>query len=340
MQIKAHVDITKYSGMAIPSIAHTLIDLNNAEEIPEILNELTSNAEGIHILGEGTNTIWGSPEILRPILKINIRGFEVTEEKSDNVLVEVGAGENWDKCVDNAVNLGLSGIEALSAIPGTAGATPVQNVGAYGADISQTLHSLKAYDTDEKKMITLSSADCKLVYRGSIFKGVKRKRFIITSIILSLSKKDPQIPNYKDTKMYFEKIKKPNPTLEEIRNAIIEIRKFKLPDPNVIPNCGSFFKNPIINLNQADELKVKFPDMPQYPDPKGTKIGAGWMMEKAGLKGVSFGKISTHPNNALVLTSPDKDAQIEDLQKAKETIVSKIEEMFGITLEMEPEIIS
>lgn|SRR3989344_1689823 len=340
MLFKAHVDIAKYSGMAIPSIAHTFVELNRVEEIPEVLQKLGGHEEKIHILGEGTNTIWGSSIITRPIIKINIPGFEVIEEKPDAMFVEIGAGENWDKVVEKVVNLGLAGIEALSAIPGTAGATPVQNVGAYGADISQTLHSLRAYDIEEKKMVTISANECNFTYRGSMFKGTAKKRFIITSILLSLSKKPPQIPDYKDTKAFFEREKKANPTLQEIRGAIIEIRKLKLPDPSVIPNCGSFFKNPIVPKMQADELKEKFPNMPHYPDPNGVKISAGWMIEKAGLKGKSFGRIATYPNNALVLTSLHKDAQIDDLLSARDKIVTKVKELFDVNLEMEPEIIS
>jgi len=228
----------------------------------------------------------------------------------------------------------------LSAIPGTAGATPVQNVSAYGGDISQTLHSLLAYDTMDMREVEISNNDCHFEYRNSIFKNKAKGRLVITAIILKLSKSPPTIPNYKDVLIRFAESGTSNPNLQEIRNALIQIRNKKLPNPKKIPNCGSFFKNPILTAEEATQIINKFPNIPHYNDSNNIKFPAGWLIESAGLKGHSFGHITISPNHSLVLTSPEGKASPDELIKAVEKIREVIRNKFNIELEIEPEIIT
>src|SRR3989344_1495815 len=185
----------------------------------------------------------------------------------------------------------------------------------------------------------LKNSDCKFRYRDSIFKTTQGKRFIITSITVRLSKLPPPIPNYHIVQDFFLQRKNKNPTLSEIREAVVAIRASRLPDPSIVPNCGSFFKNPIIDRDLATNLCKRFPTMPRYPDKSGIKIPAGWLIEKAGLRGKTIGRFSTYPKNALVLTSPTKKAVIKDLEYAKNVIISQVKEKFGVELEIEPEIV-
>ncbi|MDB5254105.1 MAG: murB, partial [Parcubacteria group bacterium] len=275
----------------------------------------------------------------RAVLQMNLKGTEIISDSPTETIIKFAAGEIWDECVAMSVREGLSGIEALSAIPGTIGATPVQNVGAYGTDISKTFVSLEAYDTESLTRVTLNETDCGFGYRDSVFKHMKKGKLIITSVTLKLSKLPPSLPEYKDVKMYFQEKKIVSPTLLDIRSAIQTIRAKKLPDPTVIPNCGSFFKNPIASTSQAAEILSRYPHMPHYPDVNGIKIPAGWLIETVGLKGHSFGKIAVFSANALVLTAPFADASIEDLVSARDAIIENIKGDFGIQLEMEPEIV-
>jgi UDP-N-acetylmuramate dehydrogenase len=288
-------------------------------------------------LGGGSNLVFPDGVLDVLALRIELLGFTIVDENDEYADVEIGAGENWDSIVARAVEMGLSGIEAMSAIPGTAGATPVQNVGAYGQEIKDTLLSVRVFGTHDFSLKTLSNAECKFAYRDSIFKSEQKGKYIITSITLRLSKKPPLMPNYKGVKEFFGQIE--NPTLAQIRDAIIAIRKVKLPDPKETPNVGSFFENPIVEKSVADELKNIYPSMPSFDVGDGNvKIPAGWLIENAGLKGKDFGMISTYANNALVLVN-NGQATRADIERVRDEIIKTVFDKFGITLEQEPEMI-
>lgn len=337
MNSKVNADLTNYNGLKIAAVARRFETILSLAELKEVLQTLGPEAP-VHILGHGTNTIWGAPVIERTVLKMEIPGFEVLEENLHNVLVRIGAGENWDVCVGKCVKLGFSDIEALSGIPGTAGAGPVQNIGAYGREIGEVIESVTVFDRKINQTKILDRSACRLGYRDSIFKH-EGKALIIIAVTLRLSKLRLVIPNYSDIISHFKDQNISNPNLAEIRQAILDIRLRKLPDPKVIPNCGSFFKNPIIDIALATELQVKFPDMPQYSYQDKVKVSAGWMIDRFGMKGRRFGGIEIYQGNALVLTAPESMATIEDIYKARDYIVGKVLSEFGIQLEMEPEII-
>jgi UDP-N-acetylmuramate dehydrogenase len=266
------------------------------------------------------------------VVVLDLKGLEI-----DGEMLKVQAGEKWDDTVNFAVKNGLSGIEALSLIPGTTGAAPIQNIGAYGAEIGNSIEYLEAYDRDKKEFVKLEKTECQFEYRNSIFKKNPHK-FIVISVTLKLSKNQPVVPKYKDVENYFNANGNSSPNLAEIREAIIKIRMGKLPDPKIIPNVGSYFTNPILEKETAASLKEKFPDMPSFQFGEKEKISAGWLIENVGLKGAKIGKIQMSPNNALVLTNPEK-VGFEEIDRAENFIKQKVFDKFGINLVREPIVI-
>lgn len=343
LNIQEYVDIKNYSTLKIGGQFRYFVLISSIEEL--LLIYAIVNEDGryknipIFVLGGGSNIVFSDGVLNVVALKIEIKGFKIINENNDYVDVKIGAGEIWDQVVEKTVAMNLSGIEALSLIPGTVGATPVQNVGAYGVEVKDTILEVEVYDTKENKIVNILNKDCKFGYRDSIFKNEGKGRYIITSVVYRLLKSIPIIPNYPGVLKYFETMEINNPTLQQIRQAIIEIRKEKLPNPNEIPNVGSFFKNPIIPNQVALNILTKFPNAKFFPlDEKFTKVPAGWLIENAGLKGKSFGNVSVYDKNALVLVS-NGNATKEDLITARNEIIKIVEEKFEIILEQEPEII-
>lgn len=329
-------------------VAH-LVRIKTKEEIPEAVAFAKEKNLPFVVLGEGSNSVFRDATLNAVVLKIEIPGFEIVKENDDSTEIKIGAGENWDKVVERAVEMDLSGIEAMSAIPGTTGATPFQNVGAYGQEIKNVIETVEVYDVQNSSFTFLSNEECKFDYRDSIFRSSEKGRYIITSIILKLSKFPPTMPHYPGVRHYFGittpagKAERPllhkegkTPTLREIRQAIIEIRANKLPDPKLIKNNGSFFKNPIVENAVAEKLKEQFPNITIFPAGESmSKIPAGWLIEQAGLKGKDFGEMKVYENNALVLVNKG-NATFQDLENAKDEIIKTVQEKFGITLEPEP----
>jgi len=321
LKIQENVDNKIYSAFKIGGQFRYFVEIDKKEDIPEIISFAKNKGLSILIIGGGSNSIF-SNEVLNVLaIKINILGFEIVSDDSQFTEVKAGAGEIWDNIVEKTINMNLSGLETLSAIPGTVGATPVQNVGAYGAEVKDTISSVEVFDTKENKFIELSNADCKFGYRDSIFKNEAKGRYIITSVTFKLKKVDDKTP------------------LQEKREEITKTRWSKLPNPKEIPNVGSFFKNPIVPNKVAEEIHQNYPEAKFFPvDEKLTKVPAGWLIENAGLKGKSFGNISVYDKNALVLVN-NGEATKDDLMSAKNEIVKIVYEKFGITLEQEPEMV-
>lgn len=317
--------------LAAPSVASFTASIHSKEDLVEA-NRLAKIANlPLLPLGEGSN--------IAPKQKINAFVAVMSNEgitQGENLLT-VQAGEKWDNVVRFAVDKGLSGLESLSWIPGLAGAAPVQNIGAYGTEISNVVKQVEVFDTKTEKFEFIKNENCEFEYRNSIFKK-NIGRFVVTSVILQLSYQKPKIPDYKDVKAYFLENNIANPSLSEIRNAIICIRKNKLPDPREIPNAGSFFTNPILEKSQFDIIKNKFPDIPSFPNGDKVKVPAGWLIEKAGLKGKEVGKLKIYEKNALVLTNPDR-RNFEEIQSAENIIKNIVYQKFGILLVREPIVI-
>jgi UDP-N-acetylmuramate dehydrogenase len=331
-----NVEMKNYTTMGVGGSVRHFVHVEKKEDIEEAVALAKAEHLPIVVLGEGSNMIFPDEILNVVVLKIEISGFEVLNEDDTSVEIKIGAGENWDSVVARAVDMDYSGIEALSAIPGTTGATPFQNVGAYGQEIKNVIEFVDVYDTREEKFVTLSNAECKFEYRDSIFRSGEKGRYIIASLVLKLSKFPPNVPNYPGVKKYFEENGNSNPTLQEIRQAIIEIRANKLPDPKIIKNNGSFFKNPIVDTVVAQQIKEKYPDMTNYlAGENKTKLSAGWLIENCGLKGKDLGEMKIYENNALVLVNKG-NANFADLEKAKDFVINEVKNKFGIILEPEP----
>lgn len=338
MKILTNVPLKDYSTMRLGGIAEALTTVTTKEDLAEAIAWAEDHHKQHLMLGGGSNVIFSDG--YQGLVIVNaLHGFEVLNEDATSAIIRVGAGENWDEVVGRSVDMNLSGIERLSAIPGTAGATPVQNVGAYGAEIKDTLVELEAYDTSTKQFVTLKNADCKFSYRTSIFKSPYNRHYVITSITLKLLKANPEPPFYESLQKYLEKHDITTYTPQTIRQAVIDIRAQKLPDPEVIANTGSFFKNPIVDKQMLGHIQQSYTDVPYYDMPGGkVKLLAGWLIDKAGLKGYRAHGMKVYEQNALVFVNESAQTYA-DLAAFQQEIIKKVEQAFCVTLEQEPELI-
>ena len=290
----------------------------------------------IFVLGGGSNVITHD-EVFEGIVLLNkIKGFEVISETDETTDVKIGAGEVWDEVVEKAIGLGLQGIEAMSGIPGTAGAAPVQNVGAYGQEIADTLISLEAYDSKTDTIVTISADECDFSYRNSIFRDKEKGRYCILNITLRLNKAEPKPPYYASLQKYIDENDIREVNLSVIRVAVLNIRSEKLPDPAELPSAGSFFKNALVEKWKLEELQKEYSDIPNYAMSDGRyKIPTGWLIDKAGLRGYRSHGMRVYEKNALVLVN-DSATGYDDLAAIREEIVQIVFDKFGIKIEQEP----
>jgi UDP-N-acetylmuramate dehydrogenase len=336
MNIQTNMPLKNLTTMKLGGNTQFLVDVNNAEEIMATYHDAKTKALPVFIIGDGSNVIANDHGFDGVVIRIHIPGFEILDDNNDSTIIRIGAGEQWDSVVKRTVNMNLSGIEAMSAIPGTAGATPIQNVGAYGQEIADTLVSLEAYDSQTDAFVTLQNSDCKFAYRYSIFRGEATGRYTVTYITLKLSKKQPQPPFYDSLQKYFDEHNIQTFTPKIIRDAIIEIRKNKLPDPQILPNSGSFFQNAIVDSKQLEDLKAINPNIPSYDIGDGKyKIPSGWLIEHAGLKGKLLHGMRVHDKNALVLIN-ESATSYDDLAQARDEIIKKIYDIFHVQIQQEP----
>lgn len=336
MDIHTNIPLKNYTTMRLGGNARFMTDVRTPEEIVDICHNAAAQNLPVFILGGGSNIIVRDEGFNGIVVRNRIPGFEIVADEPGQVLVKIGAGENWDDVVKRTVDMNLSGIEAMSAIPGTAGAAPVQNVGAYGQEIADTLVSLEAYDIPADKFVTLQAADCGFSYRHSIFRGNAAGRYVITSITLRLYKTAPTPPFYAAVQNYLDEHAITLYTPQVIRDAVIAIRKDKLPDPTHTPNTGSFFKNAIVEDWQLADLKKEYPDIPTYDMSDGRfKVPTGWLIEQTGLKGKTLHGMRVHDKNALVLIN-ESATSYADLAAAREEIKGAVRDKFRITIEQEP----
>lgn len=336
------VSLAKHSTMRLGGKASHLTEITDKEQIPEALAWAAKENLPVIMIGDGSNIVWGDKGFKGLILVNKILGFKISEHDEDEVYVQVGAGENWDKVVARTVAKDLHGIEALSLIPGTAGATPVQNVGAYGQDISQTLVSVEAYDAKLRSIVTLPAEDCGFGYRTSRFKTKDRGRFFITSLIFCLQHTNPKAPYYDAVQKYLDEQKITKVTPKVLRDAVIAIRSAKLPDPTKVANNGSFFANPIVTKARFEAVSQQYPDIANWPLKDGTyKLSAAWLIETAGYKNFHdlHTGMATWPTQPLVLVN-EKAKSTADLLIFRNRIMNDVHHKFGVRLQQEPELIS
>jgi len=336
MDIHTNIPLKNYTTMKLGGNARFMTEVHTPEDLADVCRNARAQNLPLFILGGGSNVIVHDEGFNGLVVRNRIPGFSVVSDEPGQTLIKVGAGENWDETVKKTVDMNLSGIEAMSAIPGTAGAAPVQNVGAYGQEIADTLISLEAYDIVDDRFVILQSADCGFSYRHSIFRGNAAGRYVITNITLRLYKTAPQPPFYKAIQEYFDANNITLYTPQIIRDAVIAIRKNKLPDPQVTPNTGSFFKNAIVEDWQLADLRNEYPDIPTYDMSDGRfKIPTGWLIEQVGLKGKTLHGMRVHDKNALVLIN-ESAKSYADLASARDEIIGAVRDQFRITIEQEP----
>ena len=286
MNVVENVSLRDYSAMRLGGKARFFGQAASEDELKKLIAWAKKQDVPMIVVGEGSNIIWRDKGFDGLLIANRITGREVLDEDEKSATIRVGAGEVWDSVVEWTVRKNLSGIEFLSAIPGLTGAAPVQNIGAYGAEISQTLVELNALDTHSGEFVVIKNQACGFAYRTSRFKTTDKGRFIITSITLKLSKSPPAPPFYENLEKYLtgHKIKDYPP--RAIREVVTAIRAIKLPSPARVANNGSFFTNPIIDKKQFEQLQKNYPDIKGWPHGTKVKVSAGWLLEEAGFKGV------------------------------------------------------
>lgn len=341
MNVSENVSLADYSTMGLGGKAAYLTEVGTPDEVVEALEWAGKRGLPALMIGGGSNIVWSDEGFPGLVLIDKIPGYEISGETSDDVTLRLGSGEPWDSVVERSVKAGLTGIESLSLVPGSTGATPIQNVGAYGQEISQTLVSVEAYDTKLKDFVTIPGTECGFSYRNSRFKtGHDRGRFYITAITLKLRKGNPEPPFYGVLEAYLKEHGVTEYTPAVIRDAVIAIRTSKLPDPAVIRNTGSFFANPVVDEDRFLDLSDKFPDIPNWVTDAGIKLSAAWLIAQAGFKDYhdSATGMATWPKQPLVLVN-EKAGSTADLLEFKRKIVEAVQAKFGITLEQEPELL-
>jgi UDP-N-acetylmuramate dehydrogenase len=290
------------------------------------------------VLGGGSNLLL-TRDFEGLAIKVDIRGLRELGEAGDAWRVEVGAGENWHATVERLLAMGRPGLENLALIPGSCGAAPVQNIGAYGLELAQRFDSLEAWDFASQRMVHMTAAECAFGYRDSLFKHALAGRRLILSVRLALPKRWLAVEGYADVDQELEKRGVVRPDARAIFDAVVAIRRRKLPDPAVIGNAGSFFKNPIVSPEEHRELIERYPSLVGYAQPDGSfKLAAGWLIEAAGLKGATRGRAGVYEKQALVLVNRGGATGAEILAMARE-VQEKVAEAFGVWLEPEPVIV-
>ncbi|WP_228517906.1 UDP-N-acetylmuramate dehydrogenase [Aliidiomarina indica] len=317
------VSLQDKHSFRIPVYARDLIKVTSLDQLRDL-----PNTQDLWILGEGTNTIF-TEDFDGSVLWVQLLGIEVQEE-SDAWILNVGSGENWHALVEYTLARNMPGLENLALIPGSVGAAPVQNIGAYGVELSEFVVSVEGYDLDAQEMRRLQNAACEFNYRESIFKTSQFSRFVITSVQLRLPKSWSPRLNYPDLADLSAAS-----TPEAVMQRVIEVRQRKLPDPQQIPNAGSFFKNPILAVETVEGLRAQYPNLPVFPiDAAYCKVPAGWLIDKAGLKAMQVGDAGVHQNQALVLVNRGS-ATGQDITELAHKIIAQVYDIYGIRLEPE-----
>lgn len=341
MKVDNNVSLSDHSTMGLGGRAAYLVEISSKDELVEAVAFSKSKNLKVLMIGSGSNIVWRDSGFDGLVIVNNVLGYSEEKEGETSYIITAGAGEVWDSVVERTVNSDLSGIEALSLIPGKVGATPVQNVGAYGQEISDCLIHVEAYDNELNDFVKIPLAECGFGYRTSRFKTSDRGRFYITSITLRLSKTELNPPFYASLATYLEAHNITSYSPKDIREAVINIRNSKLPDPAKVKNTGSFFANPIVSVDQFEKLKEVNQALPSWPYGEGkVKLSAAWLIEQIGFKNYKDNDtgMATWPNHALVLVNENAKST-SDLLKFKQKIVDTVNDRFGIVLEQEPELL-
>jgi len=334
---KENISIKDYNTFKIDIKCKFFSEFKNTKELKKILESSIYHKNKSIVLGGGSNILFTS-DYDGLVLKNNIIGIKIIKEDNRNVNVEVGAGVDWNKFVNWSVERNLSGIENLALIPGSVGASPVQNIGAYGMEVKDSIVRVYAFDIQNKSEYIFQNKECNFKYRDSIFKKELKNKIIITKVVFNLVKEPINNISYGDIASELQ-ILKLSPSPKNIAKAVTNIRSKKLPNPQILGNCGSFFKNPVLEKDKFLKLKKKFPNIVHYVISENKiKIPAGWLIENIGLKGYRKGDVGIHKEQALVIVNYGK-ASGKDILKIAEKVQIKVKENYDIKIEPEVNII-
>lgn len=335
--MKDYINISEHTTFGVPAWVKAIQPFRSLEELNACIPTDLNTSE-IMILGGGSNVLFTKP-FDGLVLKNELKGIEVIEENETSVILKVAAGELWHDFVQFAVKNNWGGIENLALIPGSVGASPMQNIGAYGVEIKDVFQELEAFEISTKTLQIFDKVACQFGYRESVFKRALKNKFIITSVTYCLSKQPEINTSYGAINEELKTMGIEHPTVKDVSEAVIRIRQSKLPNPKEIGNAGSFFKNPVVPKEILTFVQSKYPEVPFYPIAENSvKIPAGWLIEKAGWKGVKQGEIGVHKNQALVLVNYG-EGEGKDIVRLSNDIIKSIEETFQITLEREVNIL-
>jgi len=335
MKVVENASLRSLNTLGVEATAKLLITIDSEEDL---LSIPAFDSQKDFVLGGGSNVLFATG-VPGTVFLNRITGREVVEEHDDRVVIEAGAGENWHQLVLWTLAKGLGGLENLSLIPGLAGAAPVQNIGAYGVELSSVLEGVTAWDWRKSGWVVFSRDDCQLDYRNSLFRSGQPGRYLITSLRLRLNRHYIPHLGYAGLQDELRSMGADRPGPKQVSDAVIRIRQRKLPDPARIGNAGSFFKNPVVKQNEADELQQRFPGLPGWPAATGTiKLSAAWMIEHCGLKGIRNGDAGISKQHALVLVNHGS-ASGRKIANLARTVRTDIFEQFGVSLELEPVVV-
>jgi len=337
MQLIPDFSLKQFNTFGIEAKAREFVAVHSLEELRTVLEE--HRLENKFILGGGSNMLL-TKDIDALVIHVDLKGKRILDEDENYVLVESQAGESWHELVLWTIFQDFGGFENMSLIPGNVGTTPIQNIGAYGAEIKDTFVSCDAMNIETQQMRTFTKEECEFGYRESIFKNVEKDKYVITSVVFRLTRQHHKInTGYGDIMRQLEARQIETPSLRDVSDAVIAIRKSKLPDPKELGNSGSFFKNPIVENEIYNKAKANYPDMPHYVvSDTHVKVPAGWLIEQAGFKGKRFGDAGVHKNQALVLVNYGNATGSEILELARK-VQDAVMEKFGIAIEAEVNVI-
>lgn len=337
--VREDVNLAPMNTLGVEAVARRFVEVQHPNQLKLLFNDGFFRQQTPIILGGGSNLLFiNKPE--RPVLKVSVSGRDRVVREDSSVFLKAGAGENWHQLVTYSVENGLGGIENLALIPGTVGAAPIQNIGAYGVELKDVFHSLTAFEIETGNFSTFTADECNFGYRDSIFKRELKNRVIVCDVTLRLTKNMHNLNlSYKGLSDHLESKNISDPTINDIYNSVVEIRRAKLPDPSDIGNAGSFFKNPVVSEKQFKALQSDYPGMPSYKlGDDEYKIPAGWLIEKAGWKGKRVGNVGTYKNQALVIVNHG-GATGQEIYNHAMKIQESVQNTFDIDLSPEVNIV-
>lgn len=337
MIISEQVSLKKYNTFGIEATARFFAEVASADDVREICSSDNFGKTQKLILGGGSNILF-TKDFDGIVIKNNFKGIALADENNDYVFVKAGAGENWHSFVLHCIANNYAGVENLSLIPGNVGASPMQNIGAYGVEIKDVFHELEALEISSGTVVKFSASDCEFGYRESIFKNKHRNQFIITSVTFRLNKIPTYNTSYGAIEQELEKMGVKDLSIAAISKAVCAIRSSKLPDPKEIGNAGSFFKNPVVSNELYQQIKSAYPDAVGYKTANEVKLAAGWLIEQCGWKGYRKNDYGVHINQALVLVNYG-NAKGNEIYNLSQEVMDSVQKKFGVVLEREVNIV-